>query len=315
MNLATSRAATRSHAIRAWRPASCALAGVLCILVSTLTACGQVDDEALTSKARTRVDVGLLASDIHVSIAQRPLVLPFVALEEHARQGMSFSLDRQGDRRRAAKARQQFLRDSANPGQPLPLDSLSVVVDTYGWNHSELGHPPLCALLTREWARAVCDNPWASTRQALPYNRLRLLDLSRLRTTGAGRQAECRNGTPLPRALPTEPGQALLLCNAMVYGGREDQSHHAVVRIDGDLGALWTVWNYGQNGESAEAMAQREGQAIAHFVQHALGPREDFAALQARMCRLRRPDSADHPHGPDCGRGARRQSVQRNPST
>jgi hypothetical protein len=307
LNPAISRAATASGtALRA---------AALGTLLFALSACGQVDDEGLKTRARAQVPVGLLASDIHVSIAQHPLVLPFVALEEHARQGMSFSLDRQGDRQRAADARQQFLRDSADPGQPLALDSLSVVVDAYGWDHFEPGQPPLCTLLTREWARAVCDNPWAATRQALPYNRLRLLALSRLRTTGPGRQADCREGTPPPQALPTTPGQAALLCNAMVYGGRQDQHHHAVVRIDGDLGALWTVWNYGQNSETAEAMVQREGQAIAHFVQHALGPREDFAALQARMCRLRRADSADHPHRPDCGRSARRQAMQRNPAT
>ncbi|MBB6564228.1 hypothetical protein HNP48_006955 [Acidovorax soli] len=305
---------------RASRPTSflgraAALAGVLCLAVAALATCTQDGDAPRPDKARTSVDTRLLATDIHVSIAQRPLVLPFVALPEHVGRGMSFSLDRQGDRRRAADARQQFLRDAADPGQPLPLDSLSVVVDAYGWDHSAPGQPPLCALLTREWARAVCDNPWAATRQALPYNRLRLLDLSRLRTTGPGRQAECREGTPPPRALPTEPGQAVLLCNAMVYGGRQDQHHHAVLRIDGDLGALWTVWHYGQNGETAEAMAQREGQAIAHFVQYALGPREDFAALQARMCRLRRPDSADHPHGADCSRAARRQVEQRDRAT
>lgn len=284
----------------------------MCLAVGALAICWQDGDAPRPDKARVPVDTRLLATDIHASIAQRTLVLPLVALPEHVGRGMSFSLDRQGDRQRAADARQQFLRDSAAPGQPLPQDSLSVVVDAYGWDHSYPAQPPLCSLLTREWARAVCDNPWAATRQALPANRFRLLDLRHLRTTGPGRQADCREGTPPPRALPTEPGQAVLLCNAMVYGGREDEFHYAVLRIDGDLGALWTVWNHGPNGETAEAMAQREGQAIAQFVQHALGPREDFAALQARMCRLRPPGSADHPHGSDCSRTARQQMVQRD---
>lgn len=189
---------------------------------------------------------------------------------------------------------------------------------TYGTNDDGRGQERRCALLTREWARAVCDNPWAATRQAMPHNRLRLLDLSRLQTAGPGRQVDCREGTPPPRALPATAGQSMLLCNAMVYGGRADQHHHAVMRIDGDLGALWMVWHPGQNGqdgESADAMAQREGQAIAHFVQPALGAREEFAALQARMCRLRRPDSADQPHAPDHGHAARRQAMQRNPPT
>lgn len=291
----------------------------MCLAVGALAICWQDGDAPRPDKARAPVETRLLATDIHASIAQRTLVLPLVALPEHVGRGMSFSLDRQGDRQRAADARQQFLRDSTAPGQPLPQDSLSVVVDAYGWDHSFPAQPPLCPLLTREWARAVCDNPWAATRQALPANRFRLLDLARLRTTGPGRQADCREGTPPPRALPTEPGQAVLLCNAMVYGGREDEFHYAVLRIDGDLGALWTVWNPAdaseQDGETAEAMAQREGQAIAHFVHYALGPREDSAALQTRMCRLRRPGSADHPHGADCSRAARRQMVQRDRAT
>lgn len=308
MNLATPWAAASGNTARARRVArGTALAGVLCILLFTLTACGQ-QDESPKDKSRAGVDVELLATDIHVSIAQHSLVLPFAALEEHAYQRLSFSLDRKGDRERAAQARRQFLHDSADPGHPLPLDSLSVVVNTYGWNDDGMHQRRVCPLLAREWARSVCDNPWAAAQQALPANRFRLVDLGHLQAMGPGRLASCREGTAPPRALPSAPGQAVLLCNAMVYGGRDDQHHHAVVRIDGDLGALWMVWHYGQNGESAEAMAQREGEAIASFVHHALGQHEDFARLRAGMCRLRRPGSADHPHGADCGRAAGRRA-------
>lgn len=103
-----------------------------------------------------------------------------------------------------------------------------------------------------------------------------------------------------------------MVCTAMVFGGRDDQYHSAVVKIDGDLGALWTVWRYGQNEETAEAMTEREGKAIVAFVRYALGARENFAQLHADVCRLRRPGSSDHPHGADCGRAA--HSSQSNQS-
>ena len=41
-------------------------------LLAVLTSCGE--------DVRSPVDVGLLSTDIHISVAQHPLVLPFVAL-------------------------------------------------------------------------------------------------------------------------------------------------------------------------------------------------------------------------------------------
>ena len=93
-----------------------------------------------------------------------------------------------------------------------------------------------------------------------------------------------------------------MVCEALVYGGDEDEFHHSVVRIDGELGALWIVWRNGQNGEMAEAMTEREGRAIVAFVQYALGGRENFPALHQIMCSLRRPGSRDAPGGADCGK-------------
>lgn len=249
---------------------------------------------------RSAVNVGRLATDTHVAIAQHTLVLPFIALEDYAYRHQSFSLNRKGDSERALSAADKLLRDSADPKNPLALDALSIVVETYGWNDADMRQRQMCPLLTREWTRSVCDNPWAAIQQALPANRFRLVDLSRLQIGDSHSPAQCVvDGMPY-RTLPQKPGEVVMVCKAHVYGGDDDEFHHAVVRINGNLGALWTVWRHGQNGETAEDMAEREGKAIVAFVQYGLGSSEDFPALHATMCDLRRPGSVDNPHGADC---------------
>jgi hypothetical protein len=264
------------------------------IACSVLASCGE--DERVAAR------IERLAADIHVTIGDHALVLPFIALEDYAYQAQSFSFDRKGDAERARNAANELLRDAADPRHPLGLDQLSVVVETYGWNDFDLRQRQMCPLLTREWARSVCDNPWAAVRQALPYNRFRLVDLRRLNIADPRGPAHCVDTVGQRRPLPQKPGEAVMVCEALVYGGDDDEFHHAVVRIDGELGALWTVWRYGQNGETAEAMTEREGRAIVAFVQYALGEHEEFPALHGIMCDLRRPGSVDGPSGGDCPR-------------
>jgi hypothetical protein len=246
------------------------------------------------------VNVGLLSTDVHIAIAQHTLVLPFVALENYANQQQSFSLDRAGDSERARGALNELLRDSADPKKPLPFESISVVVNTYGWNDGDMGQRRVCPLLTREWARSVCDNPWAALQQALPVNRFRLVNLGSLQIGDPQGPARCIDDGKSVRPLPKKPGEVEIVCKAQVYGGKDDQFHRAVVRIDGELGALWTVWRHGQSGETVEAMTEREGKAIVAFVKYGLGSKENFQDLHDTMCRLRRPLSADGPPGPDC---------------
>lgn len=265
-------------------------------LSAVLASCGKEEHSA--------PNVGLLSTDIHVSIAQHPLVLPFIALDDYAYRKQSFSLNRKGDSEHALAALNQFLHDSADPKIPLVLDGVSVVVRTYGWNDADMRQRQMCPMLTREWAKSVCDNPWAAIQQALPSGRFRLVDMSRLQVGDPRGHANCRDDDQPHKPLPQKAGEAAIVCTAMVYGGRDDQYHHAVVRIDGNLGALWTVWRYGQNGETAEAMTQREGKAIVAFVQYSLGKSEDFRKLHPAMCQLRRPGSVDGPKGANCGRAA-----------
>jgi hypothetical protein len=250
-----------------------------------LASCGE--DE------RSAVDVKLLSTDVHVAIAQHNLVLPFIALEDYAYRHQSFSLNREGEMENAVSAANKLLRDAADSKLPLVFDSLSVVVQTYGWNDFNTSQRQVCPLLTREWARSVCDNPWAAIQQALPVNRFRLVDLRRLQIDDPHLPGQCVNNGKPRRPLPQSTGEAVMVCESSDYDGNKDRFHSEVVRIDGDLGALWTVWQYRKDDETAEAMTEREGKAIVAFVQNALRESEDFPALHATMYRLRRPGSDD----------------------
>ena len=268
---------------------------LLSSLLAVLTSCENPESE------RSAVDVVRLSTDVHVEIAQHSLVLPFIALEDYAYRHQSFSFDRAGDSERALGAANKLLQDTADPKRPLAFDGLSVVVRTYGSTEFVSSLNKVCPLLTREWARSVCDNPWAAIQQALPGNRFRLVDLRRLEMDDSRFPGQCfDNGKPR-QPLPQHPGEAVMVCEASDFEGNKKRFHTAVVRIDGDLGALWTVW---QNEETAEAKSEREGKAIVAFVQNALGESEDFPALHSTMCRLRRPGSIDSPKGADCERAA-----------
>jgi hypothetical protein len=268
---------------------SCALIAGAC---SALASCGE--DE------RPAVNIQRLATDVHVAIAEHTLVFPFIALEDYAYRKPSFSLNRKGDSERALDAASKLLRDAADPWHPLALDGLSVVVETYGWNDADMRQREMCPLLTREWARSVCDNPWAGIQQALPFNRFELVDLRQLQVADTRGAFNCSDPDEQRHPLPQTPEEAVIVCQAQVHSSPGKTFYRAAVRIDGNLGALWIVWGHGQNGETAEAMTDREGKAIVAFVLHSLGASENFPALHAVMCRLRRPNSVDSPKGADC---------------
>lgn len=260
----------------------------------TLASCGEDESSPKRSKGLGK----LLATDVHVEIGQHALVLPLGNLDDYARRGPSFSLDRERDQAHAKNELDQLLVDSADPQHPMKFDSLTVTVraGVSEWTDSE----NLCPLLTREWARAACHNPWSPFHQALPYNRFSLVDLSRLQTGNTRGRANCTADSSPHLPLPKRVGEAELICTAEVFSSIDNKFYIAVVRIDGNLGAFWTVWRYGQKGETAEAMAEREGKAIVAFVQHGLMAKESFPALFTTLCRLRRPDAVDDPQGPRC---------------
>lgn len=243
--------------------------------------------------------VKLLATDIHLTIGGERLTLPFAALEDYAYRGVSFSLNRDRDRMRAKEAVEHLIQNATDPDTPLAFRDLAVVVRAYGSNAADLRRGEMCPLLTRAWARSVCDNPWAPIRQALPGDRFRLVDLGGLSKKEADRLFNCVEGNEPLNPIPQASEQVAIVCRAVVYPLSGRHFHTALVRIQGDLGAIWTV-GPSQYGESTDAMAQREGKALVLFVKNAPGSTENFPALQAEMCHLRRPGPADPPRDPDC---------------
>lgn len=234
------------------------------------------------------LDVELLATDVYVAVAQQSLVLPFAAMGDPVSGGMSFSLNRKADAKRAVERRTAFLRETRNPRSPLALDLVSIRLYAYGASDFHADGGQLCLQLSRHWARAVCDGSLGPIRRALPHNGFKLLDLAQLRPDEPHGPANCLDGGKR-NPPPVVPGRGMIMCPALVFGGDEDEFHTAVLRIDGNLGAVWTVWRGGRNGESAEAMAEREGRAIKLFVETALGEHEDYLKLQQGMADLLPP--------------------------
>lgn len=258
-----------------------------------MTACGE-------APSGPPPDVNRLAKDLHFTIGERQFTLPFVALADYAYQGMSFSLDRSGDRERAEEAADKLLEEAGSADAPLNLHNVTVLVRTYGWNDADMRQREMCPLLTQDWSRSVCDNPWAALQQALPGSRFELFDISwAVQGEDAG-WFDCVAEEDPIKSIPQELGRSAFICRYDVYSETGRTFYRAMVRIEGDLGVLWTVDGSTYYGETPQVRADREGEALASFVRNALENGGNFPQLHQDMCRLRRPESADNPKGPDC---------------
>ena len=242
----------------------------------------------------------LLAADMHVSVAQHHIVLPLIALGDYRRR-QSFSLNRARDKANETDALGKLVSDSSDSENTKSFDRLSVEFDPYGWDDNDMQQRQICSMLTQKWAQAACDNPWSVVLQSLP-GRIELVDLERLRLDPPEpRVPRCAKNSLLRRALPASDAEATMICELEIFGGKPATHYVAVVRIEGELGAAWSVSRGSQSGESAEAMTARQGTAIVALVQYGLGPREDFARLYDILCKLRAPGSRPGVHHLDCG--------------
>ncbi len=252
---------------------------------------------SLSRVGQTQLDINLLASDAYFSIGDQSIVAPMVALEAFTRRRTVFTLDPKGDTERARAALQDFRTKSATRNTAPALKHMWIIVDTYGWNTSL----SLCQQLERRWAKSVCDNPWSAIRQALPHNRFALIDLQSLDSSDFRNLRNCLHSRSEAKKLILVPERPVVICQADVGGSGRTRFFTAVVSIEGNLGALWTVWDNDNQSESATTMVDREGAAIIALVRHGLGPQENFSTLQSEMCQLRRPGSEAHPNlGSSC---------------
>jgi len=260
-----------------------------------LASCSQEQEKPL--------DYHLLATDIHVIVGDHSLVLPLVAISQYTLEGTSRRLDWQTDDQREIAERNDFIRRSETPATALTLDQISVGIGAYGWSDTDTQSHELCPRLTRSWSKSLCDNPWTALAQALPANRrFYLIDLRRLALMTGSNGLNCADDVaPKTRHEPFLAPR--LFCETKVFGSGETKFYTAVVKIDGNLGVQWTVWEGPDRDETASQMAAREGKAIQAFTQDALGPNEDFPRLHDTACSLRRPRSEEGVYGSGCLRG------------
>lgn len=258
------------------------------LICVTVSGCGE----------QRKPDAQLLASDVHVKIAGQPIALPWIALEDYAYARHSFSLNRDGDREREGERREAFRAATTSPITAPTLDTLSVVVRTFGWNDRDMRQRAMCPLLTRQWSRSVCDDPWAAVQQALPLDRFALVNLSKLDPSKS--PSNCTEASAKLIISIEKNSTASLLCDFNIHGSRDTRYYTATVQIADNLGAVWAVSERAGSRETAAEQATREGKAIVAFVRYGLGTKEDFSKLHGIVCQLRRPGAADGPTGSDC---------------
>lgn len=267
--------------VRAW---------IIAILLFCLTACSN------SPKRHSEADIDFLASDAHVVVGETRLVAPFIALTGYVAQKPSFSLDRRGDRTRAKEQLDAFRTAASAAVSPPALDTLEISIDTYGWDDFDPSLKRICSRLRRQWSRSLCDNPWSPLRQAMPEGAFHVTDIRKFsafdnyRTVGGERKSDQL------RSMRLKLGKPSVVCDRTLREGKRFCS--AAILLAPHLAAVWAVWD--GRKETSDQQAYREGAAIVAFVRDALGPRENFPALFASACRLRRPDRSEGPDGDIC---------------
>lgn len=247
----------------------------------------------------TEEQLAELAQDVHVRVADHPLVLPRIAVRNPGAGGQHFSLGTGLADAVSAELARQRLRDASTPAAALDVPQLRILIKHYGWEEYIPQSQAFCRQLRRRWPRALCNNAAPALIQALPSNEFSLLAwplAPEVRTSVWN--ADC---LPAGQSLPDLPGdgQAIILC-PLASSSKGNPLFQAVVRIDESLAATWVVWPEAKTGETAAAKAQREGQAMIALVQLGMGPVEDFTLLHRRMCQLQRPVATGSSDRPDC---------------
>lgn len=239
-------------------------------------------------KGLTDADIAALAENAHIIVGDVPLVLPFVAMPDQVSLEAFFSLDRSAARKAWKERRDAFRKAALSAANPLPLDRVTLQIETYGWNDADWdGWLKICPKLSAQWAQAVCDNPWSPILQALPPNRFHLADRRKLDVFMDAGTVGGENVYDQLQSVSLETGEASIECDPKVAG--ETQFCTAAVTISKDLIGVWSVWE--SEKESAAKQAEREGRAIVAFIKFALGYTEEFDALLAVACTTRRPGS------------------------
>jgi hypothetical protein len=169
-----------------------------------LTGCGGPRD-------LTEEQLAELAQDVHVRVADHPLVLPRIAVRNPGA-GQHFSLGTGLADAVSAELARQRLRDASAPAAALDVPQLRILIKHYGWEEDIPQSQAFCRQLRRRWSRALCNNAAPALIQALPSNEFSLLawPLAPEARTSVW-NADC---LPAGQSLPDLPGdgQAIILC-------------------------------------------------------------------------------------------------------
>ncbi len=230
------------------------------LAVALLTAGFSALFAAGCARPQPKFDIQFLASDLHFTIGGHYVVVPAIDVDAPDR---TFDL-KGGDSGLSRKDR--LKKDALDSVKPAPAESLGLRIKPYKADYSELRE--VCALLKRNWSRAVCLSEHGSLLRRLP-ERFLLLDRERLEllqhywTVGKERQFD------QVKDLALEPGVTEIGCD------KESIYCTAAVEVLPGLLAVWTVWSDEKNGRTARRMAESQGAAIVQLVGRGLGKDED----------------------------------------
>ncbi|WP_245448694.1 hypothetical protein [Phyllobacterium sophorae] len=253
---------------------------------------------AACSPSPKHQSIEFLASDAHVVVGGVPLIVPFVALTGLITKKPSFSFNKQKDHQ-AAKERLEAFRNAASSQETAPsADQLEITMSTFGSTGVDSSREGICALLSRQWAKSVCDDPRAPLQQALPIqnNRFFLVDDRNLDVFQNHLTVGGERVWDQLQQMRLKVGEASVVCDAK--SSSKTRFCTAAISIKQHLAAVWTVWD--SSVETHARQAEREGKGITAFVIDALGPIENFPALLSAACKLRNPTTPTGPRESPC---------------
>ena len=201
-------------------------------------------------------EITFLASDAHVIVGEVPFTIPFVALTGYVTQGPSFSLDKEGDRKRAKDRLEEFHKSASSLDTAPPLDKLEIRLRTFGWADNDMSLGRICTRLNREWPKSICNDPWAPIQQAMPHddNQFYLVDDRKFVafafhfTVGGERKSDQL------QAMTLRVGQPSVVCDKISRSNTTFCT--AAVLVQRHLAVVWTVWS--SNAETPQRRAERE---------------------------------------------------------
>lgn len=204
------------------------------------------------------IDPVSMAQDVRVEIGNQSFILPRVALHRPWSNSESGYLE--------------------TP----PFDGFSVRIGVYGSTGELLKSRGICPLLTRQWSRSICKSPYTPLYRALPRE-IALLKpeaLSVYRHTGLAGASQTKYD--VVSKIRFDRDRADRACSDPDPNGHRFCS--AGIGLENGLIALWEA---GDNLDDDT----RVGQMVQSFVKNAIGPKEDFEALEREAVILRNPRS------------------------